>query len=229
VFIKDLYRGMNKQAKLFKTVLLGGDTTSSGHGITISITMIGKAAAGSVVYRGGAKKGDHVYVTGTIGDSALGLLMLGSKKVLSPDKHLMKRHLDPVPRSDAGKSIARLKLAHSMIDISDGLIADLRHILTESRAGATIRLSSLPLSASYKKHCLDFSNDFYHPALCGGEDYELLFTVPTKNIPKVERLEKQLDLPMTCIGEITGKESGLVILDDERKKILLKKEGYAHF
>jgi len=228
-FIKKLYRGMDRQAKRFSTFLLGGDTISSQGRISISITLLGKAAKDSVIYRHGAKKGDNIYVTGCLGDSVLGLLMLKNNQKLSSKNPLIRKHLDPTPRIEEGKQIALRKIASSMIDISDGLISDLRHILTQSRVGAKIRLSCLPLSPQYKKHCPEFSKDFYHPALCGGEDYELLFTAHPKNRAKLEKLSKQLKTPVTCIGEITGNPSELVILDKNSREITLKEEGYSHF
>lgn len=228
-FVKALYRGMERQAVQFNTFLLGGDTSASRDGISIAITLLGKARKDRIVYRRGAKKGDLIYVSGCLGDAALGLLMLKKNQVLSNNNSLIRKHLDPFPRIEAGQMLSRLKIADSMIDLSDGLASDLRHILKQSRTGAIIRLAGLPLSARYKKHCLDFSNDFYHPAVCGGEDYELLFTTPPKNRAKVEKLAKELKTPFTCIGEITADPSQLVILDKDGRETALAKEGYTHF
>jgi thiamine-monophosphate kinase len=95
--------------------------------------------------------------------------------------------------------------------------------------GAKIRLSALPLSSQYRKHCLELSNDFYYPALCGGEDYELLFTVNPQNRKKVENLAKRLTTSLTCIGEITGNPSELAVLDEKGQRVPCKEEGYKHF
>lgn len=228
-FVKKLYQGMDKQAQRFNTFLLGGDTVSSRDTISISITLLGKAPKENIVYRKGAKKGDLIYVTGFLGDAALGLLMIENYSRIPGRNPLVRKHLDPVPRIEEGKQIARLKAAGSMIDISDGLMADLRHILTQSRVGAKIRLSALPLSSQYRKHCLELSNDFYYPALCGGEDYELLFTVNPQNRKKVENLAKRITTPLTCIGEITGNPSELAVLDEKGQRVPCKEEGYKHF
>jgi thiamine-monophosphate kinase len=228
-FIRSLYKGMEKQAKRFNTCILGGDTTSSRDGISITITLLGKIQRDRVVYRNGAKKGDLVFVTGTVGDSALGFLMLKNNTYSSNTNSLIMKHIDPAPRVSTGLEISRLKIATSMIDISDGLIADLRHILRQSCAGALISLPSLPLSRMYKKHCFDFSDNFYKPALCGGEDYELLFTANPQNKKKVEKLAKQEKIPITCIGEITGDPSELLILDENGRRITMEKEGFTHF
>jgi len=228
-FIKEFYRGMDRQARRFGAFLAGGDTTASGGGITVAVTLIGSARRDRIVYRQGARQGDLLYVTGSLGDSALGLLMLEKKGIKKPSPFLVTRHLDPTPRVAAGRRIAALEAATSMIDISDGLAADLRHILSASGAGARVHLPALPLSRSYRKHCPDFSCDFYGPALRGGEDYELLFTVSPKKVPAIKKLSQQLRLPMTCIGDIAPKKAGLRILDHNGRTVALANEGYRHF
>ncbi|MCX5894641.1 MAG: thiamine-phosphate kinase [Proteobacteria bacterium] len=228
-FIQKLYQGMRAQAQQYGAALVGGDTTASAAPITISIALMGTARTGTVLYRHGARRGDAVYATGFLGDAALGLLMIQKGKALSGRNRLIRRHLDPVPRVEEGKAISRLRLASSMIDISDGLVADLRHILEQSHAGATLRLSRLPLSAPYKKLCKTFSDDFYVPALCGGEDYELLFTVPPRKRHAVETWARTLTIPITHIGEITGNSGKLKILDDRDREVAISKRGFTHF
>ncbi len=228
-FIRNLYRGMGRLAKQFNTFLIGGDTTSSRNGISITITLLGKAKKDSVIYRHGAENGDLIYVTGSVGDSSLGWLMLKKNRGSSRKNSLIRKHLAPSPRVEIGIEIARSNIATSMIDISDGLAADLRHILKQSRVGAAISLACLPLSLSYKKYCLDYSKEFYYQALCGGEDYELLFTINPKNRSKIRKLAKQTKTPVTCIGEITGVPSELLVLDSSGRELVLKKEGYKHF
>lgn len=228
-FVKKLYRGMNTQAKNFKISLLGGDTIASQDGISIAITLLGKAAKNHVIYRRGARKRDLVCVTGFIGDSALGLLMLEKKHFKFNRNSLIRKHLDPIPRIEEAKKISRLRIASSMIDISDGLISDLRHILSQSKVGARIQLSSLPLSRQYKKYCSDLSQEFYQPALSGGEDYELIFTMNPRNRLKLEKLFKKLSTPVTCIGEITENPEELIVLDKNGRHISIEKEGYTHF
>jgi thiamine-monophosphate kinase len=228
-FIKELYRGMHQRAKEFNTILLGGDTVSSLEDIVISITLIGKAKKKSVVYRNNAKKGDLVYMTGYPGESALGLLMLKKDRGSFKRRSAVKKHLDPCPRIEAGKHLAEKHLANSMIDISDGLFADLGHITRQSKKGARIYLSKIPLSNTYKKECLKFSKDIYNPALFGGEDYELLFTSTAHNKIKIKNLSKKLGIPITCIGEITEAPKDIIILDSSNKKMEIKNSGYRHF
>ncbi len=228
-YITALYRGMHRQARQFSTYLLGGDTSSSRTGISLSITLIGNAPKEHIVYRHGARKGDLIYVTGFLGDAALGLTMLNTFPDISGRHPLIKKHLDPMPRIAEGTTISRAHIANSMIDISDGLVADLHHILKQSGVGAQISLAALPLSGSYRKNCSRLSKDFWAPALGGGEDYELLFTVPPASRTACEKLAAKLKVPVTCIGRITGKPHELVILDKEGKKFSVKREGFTHF
>ena len=186
-FIKKFYAGIYAQAKKFNVSLVGGDTTASPDKLVITISLLGAARAGEVIYRHGARTGDAIYVTGFLGDSALGLSLLKKKKAGSSLNYLVKRHLDPVPRVAQGREIARRSVASSMIDVSDGLLADLRHILDESGVGARLRLDQVPLSPRYCKTLQRGSADYYSAALCGGEDYELLLTVPPGKLKTIAR------------------------------------------
>jgi thiamine-monophosphate kinase len=228
-FIKKFYAGIYVQAKKFNVSLVGGDTTSSPDKLVISISLLGTAHANEVIYRRGACNGDAIYVTGFLGDSALGLSLLMKKKAGSSVNYLVNRHLDPVPRMAEGRAIARRKVASSMIDVSDGLLADLRHILDESGVGARLRLDQVPLSPSYCKALQRGSADYYTAALCGGEDYELLFTVPPEKEKNIAALRKTSGVPLTRIGEVTGKRGELKILDASGREVSYKREGFTHF
>ena len=227
-FIRGLYRGMHAQARRFGVQLLGGDTAASQDSLVISITLLGRAKKRHVLYRHGARPGDLIFVTGTLGDSALGLMLL-EKGLGSPRGGLVKRHIDPQPRIEAGQALACSRAASAMMDISDGLAGDLRHIMKQSGVGARIYLDRLPLSAAYKRQCPQLSQDFYVPALCGGEDYELLFTVPRRNEQRVRLLAEKLALSMTCIGETTDKRLGLVVTDRHGKRVRPLATGFRHF
>jgi thiamine-monophosphate kinase len=155
--------------------------------------------------------------------------MLLEKGLGSPRDGLVKRHIDPQPRIEAGQALACSRAASAMMDISDGLAGDLRHIMKQSGVGARIYLDRLPLSAAYRRECPQLSEDLYLPALSGGEDYELLFTSPLRNAKRVRLLARKLDLPMTCIGTITDKRPGLVVTDACGKRLRLRKTGFRHF
>ena len=186
-FVDDLYRGMMELASEFSTILVGGDTNASPQTLMIALTVLGEVHPDHLLMRSGAQAGDSIFVTGTIGDAALGLINLQTDPAAtdqSPVNPLVAKHRSPFPRVKEGKILADNHLASSMIDISDGLLTDLKRILTASNKGATVWLDKLPLSNEFKQtetphHCnkIDY-------ALTGGEDYELLFTCP----PSKERL-----------------------------------------
>ncbi len=228
-FVRELYRGMRSQAQRFNVALAGGDTVAASGGLSISVTLIGRAEKRRVVYRGGARPGDLIYVSGTLGDSALGLALVQQGSPVASRKKLIRRHLDPEPRVALGHALARARLATAMIDISDGLAADLGHILEQSRAGAEVYLEKLPLSRAYRQECVRLSNDFYAPAVCGGEDYELLFTAAPKRRSAVEACARKMGIAVTCIGTIKGNTECLRIIGGQGKEYTLQKKGFCHF
>jgi thiamine-monophosphate kinase len=228
-FVKRLYRGMCRQLRRFGAALVGGDTSATQGKITISVALLGTARRRNIVYRHGARAGDIIYVTGFPGEAALGLMLLTQHKNLAHNHPLIQKHLDPVPRIYEGKKISERGLAHSMIDISDGVLADLQHILDESCVGATVWLDRLPLSPRYKRCWAALSEDMYAPALCGGEDYELLFTVSARKKKQLETLAQTLAIPVTSIGEITGQTRKLTVLDTQGNEVVYDKQGYSHF
>jgi thiamine-monophosphate kinase len=235
-FIDELYRGLDDVAREAGCVLAGGNTAKAAHEMTVSTTVIGEAPVNRVVYRKGAVAGDLVFITGTVGGSALGLKALVNHDGLAlkrvPWKDSVKKHLDPVPRLKAGQALAKARLATALMDISDGVALDLKRMCVESGKSAVIYLSSLPLSEELKTYgertgkspLLDF-------ALTGGEDYELLFTSPEKNLRKIATLSKKLGLPMTPVGRIMGRKKDRVItvLDEDGEPMELKKLGFEHF
>jgi thiamine-monophosphate kinase len=236
-YIDELYRGMAEVSRESGCALAGGNTAKARSEMTISTTVIGEAPAERVVYRKGAASGDLVFITGTVGGSALGLKALTSHAGLPlkrvPWKNSVRRHLDPVPRLKAGQALAKARLATSMMDLSDGVALDLKRLCIESGKSAVIYLGALPVSDELKAYgeqtgkspLLDF-------ALTGGEDYELLFTSPEKNLRKISILSRKLNLPMTPVGRITGRRKGgqaVTVLDEDGKPMELKKLGFEHF
>ncbi|QCI21172.1 thiamine-phosphate kinase [Buchnera aphidicola (Hyperomyzus lactucae)] len=211
--------------KKFNIKLIGGDTNCGPLSITLSL--YGLLEKNTALLRSNARVGDLVYVTGTLGDSAAGLFLLKKKifiKDLNIKNYLIKKHLHPIPRVHEGRALR--KIANSAIDISDGLISDLGHILKNSKCGANINLNTLPISKvltdNFKNHyCLDW-------ALSVGEDYELCFTIPPKNIQKLDLMIKKCLINCTCIGYITHFEKGLNLFFN-KKKIIFKKKGFNHF
>ena len=193
-WMQEFMEGYNGISEKFGAALLGGDTTCSPDRICINVTVLGTCPRGKARLRSAARPGDLVCVTGTLGDSAAGLrLILGGQKGAAP--RLMDRHYTPTPRVEEGLALSCLPGVHAMMDISDGVGSDLRHILDESGVGARIDTGKLPISKELQALCSEKGWDPKELALSGGEDYELLFTMDPQEIP---------DIPYTVIGEITA-------------------------
>lgn len=204
--------------------LIGGDTTRGP--LNISVTIIGEVAKGKALRRGGARPGDDIWISGHLGDAALALAYEQRRIVLEPAeiaKCLPALHT-PTARVELGQRL--IGIAGSAIDISDGLLADLGHILKSSKVAAVIKMDEISCSTSMKKYlpqmlaikCL----------LAGGDDYELCFTARESKRGKIEILSRELGIPLTRIGRI-GEGEGLAVLDAAGKMVTLEMKGYDHF
>ncbi len=224
-FLDRFTEGMLDLAREHGVTLIGGDTCRSPHGLVISVTLHGEQTPELVVRRSGARPGDRIFVTGTVGDSALGLELLrrGERQGWAID-----RHLDPTPRVRAGVALARAGLCSAMIDVSDGLAADLGHILDGSGVGARVELDLLPLSPFFREHAPQVSPTPSILALTGGEDYELLFTVPAGRSGEVAPLLAETGVAVTAIGEVTA-GSGLAVVGPDGREAAIAHGGYNHF
>ena len=226
--IDEFYRGIRSLAKKNGVALVGGDTNLADS-LLISACLIGHAPYRPVT-RAGAKIGDDVYVTGTIGDAALALKLLKSKSPQperGPAAYLLARHHRPTPKVAAGTLLARERLATAMIDVSDGLLQDLGHICKVSKIGAVLWEEKLPLSAAYRALC---GKEGTRPALTGGEDYELLFCAPPRNRSRIAKLQHgTADLVMTRIGTCVSARTGITVLDSAGKPLSIRAEGHDHF
>lgn len=225
--IDAFYRGFETLGREYRVTLIGGDTNAAGK-LIISVCVIGHAVA-KPVQRRVAKPGDDIYVTGTLGDSALGLKFLRRSKpnagVTNAYKRtLFLRHHRPTPRIEAGALLARNQLATAMIDISDGLVQDLGHICRASAVGATIHTDRLPLSAAYRALC---GKDGLAPALSGGEDYELLFCARRRDRTRIEKL--RAGVAIARIGACTAGDRNVTILDTSGKPMPIHVSGHDHF
>jgi thiamine-monophosphate kinase len=207
----------------FGVSLLGGDTVSTPGPLTLSLTAIGEAPKGAALLRGGAQAGDDVWVSGALGDAALGLKALRGELEVTEDAaaYLIERYRLPRPRLALGEALRGI--ASAAIDVSDGLVADLGHILEVSGVGAELRADALPLSPA--AHDLPGARD---AALSGGDDYELLFTAPPTRRGQIDALSGRLELPLTRIGAIHA-EPGLHVLDEAGRAVLVAKAGWQHF
>ena len=225
-FVSSFYRGLKKEAKRFQVELIGGDTSLSKK-IIINICLLGEGIEKDLLFRRGATVGDDLFVSGTLGDAALGLRILQEK--LKGAEGLIRKHLSPCPRIELGQAIARHHWATAMIDVSDGLLIDTSHLLQESGVGARLWENQIPLSRLYRKWIGRFSKEPYQFALSGGEDYELLFTAPPGLRQKVFSLARSHGIPITRIGEILPFKQGLHIIKTGGKEYSPSRLGFEHF
>lgn len=230
-FIDDLYRGLMEMAGEFSTRLVGGDTNASPDKLVIDITLLGEANPEHLLQRTGTQEGDSIFVTGTLGDSALGFFELERDNHLNrplPVNPLTLKHISPYPRIKEGKAIAENHLASAMIDISDGLLADLKQILILNKVGATVFTSQIPLSEEFKQFQTEQEQNKLDFALTGGEDYELLFTSSPINEKDLYQLSQKLNVPISKIGTINA-SGKLLVLDQNQKPYHIHNQGYDHF
>ncbi|GGW50558.1 thiamine-phosphate kinase [Alishewanella tabrizica] len=223
-WLAEFAAGLHETADYYNCQLVGGDTTRG----PLSLTMMakGQVPRGKAITRSGAKVGDYVYVTGTLGDAALGLrLVQGVHEVSKKHQgHLLQRFHYPAARVALGQALRHT--ASSAMDISDGLAGDLPHILKRSGVGAYIDVNRLPLSQALKDSCEPALA--LQLALSGGEDYELLFTVPENRRGSLDVLLSPYGVPITCIGRITG-VAGKLELKAGEQPFTYQHQGFQHF
>ena len=203
--------------------LVGGDTTRGP--LTIGIQIMGLMPQGQALQRAGAQPGDRIYVTGHLGDAALGLRLLREQLTLPQQFHakVLQQLHRPMARVRAGLGLRGL--ASACIDISDGLVADLGHILLASKVGARIVLKRLPLSPAYEAA---FKQIGWEAALSGGDDYELCFTIPPRRETAFRKAATDFGVSCSYIGDIEA-EPGLRILDESGQLYQTQRTGYDHF
>lgn len=218
--------GVLAEAAEHGATLVGGDTCRSPGPWVISVTVEGTAPPEEVIGRDGARAGDLVLVSGTLGDSALALDHW--QNGACPEGFLAARHNRPTPRVGLGRELARAGLATAMIDLSDGLASDLAHILAASAAGAEIRGAALPLSPAFRAH-LEQRPALIDLALAGGEDYELLCTVPPERLAEALAAGVRVGVPLTVVGTVTEPATGLQLRADDGSLRPLRVRGYDHF
>ncbi|EQC01368.1 thiamine-phosphate kinase [Photorhabdus temperata] len=214
-----------EQLRYYGMQLIGGDTTRGP--MSLTLTIHGLVPAGRALRRAGAKNGDWIYVSGSLGDSAAGLALLQNHLQISDPVSrdwLIQRHLRPQPRILLGQALR--DLATSAIDLSDGLISDLGHILKASRCGARINLDAIPYSGAMKQYVEPQQALMW--ALSGGEDYELCFTVPERNRGALEIALAHTGAGFSCVGQIMP-ESEEIRYYSKNKEIKLDLKGFDHF
>ena len=235
-FLDEFYEGLFTLADRYDVRLIGGDVSRTPEKIVIDSIALGECASGQATLRSGAKPGDHIFVTGSLGGSAAALRLIergariGKEVADEPEWHsiqkLLLRHLRPEPRVGWGLVLGQERLPNAMIDVSDGLSSDLRHLCCESKVGAVIQSASIPVDTRLAELCGRRALDPLMLALHGGEDFELLFTVAPENVTK---LPKKVDgVSLTHIGEIRQASEGVRIAEGSHVWDL-RPGGWEHF
>ncbi|NOY84455.1 MAG: thiamine-phosphate kinase [Nitrospirae bacterium] len=227
--LNQLYKGILKASRPSNLALIGGNTTRTNGPFFISITLHGEVSKKQMITRCTATLGDAIYVTGTLGDAAAGLDCLKQGRATKGYRHLLQRQRCPEARTTEGMLIAKTGIASAMIDISDSLSADLNHMMQQSRVGAELTRTQIPLSLALKRYAKQHKMDALDFALYGGEDYELLFCVPPSKEKKLTQLIKNDFIQATRIGKICSKREGIFMLGADKKKQALRAKGYDHF
>lgn len=231
--IEELYEGIRLACSVYKLDLIGGDTTSSTTGLLMSITAIGEAKKEEIIYRSGARESDLLVVTGDIGAAYMGLQVLEREKQVylvnpqnQPDledySYIIERQLKPEARTDIRDLLKKLNVEPtSMIDVSDGISSEIMHICKASNVGCNLFEEKLPLDPQFINVCEEFNLDSTTIAINGGEDYELLFTIPINDFDKIKGNPN-----LTVIGHMTAENEGIHLITRENTKLPLKARGW---
>lgn len=220
--------GLKVDQEAFDVGLVGGDTIAVDGPLTLALTALGQVRPGEELSRAGARPGDVVFVSGTVGDAALGLRALkgGLAKLDGKARgRLIDRFRLPRPRVELGRRLAGV--ASAAIDVSDGLVADLGHICASSGVGAVVEARDLSLSEAGAA-ALRAEPALLELVLTGGDDYEILFAAPSSAGPRLEGLARELGLPLTPIGRF-GEGEGVEVRDAQGRPLPLTRRGYQHF
>jgi thiamine-monophosphate kinase len=220
--------GLKDDCQEFSVVLIGGDTVSTPGPLTLSLTALGELPAGSALLRSSARSGQQIWVSGTIGDGAFGLLAAKGQGGLDPRHHdaLLDRYRLPRPRTTLGPALR--SLASAAMDVSDGLVADLGHICDCSDLGAEIEAARVPLSDAASAAIAQGWGQGMITALTGGDDYEILFTAAPNLSEQIVQLGQRLNLRLTPIGRIIAGK-GVRVIDTQGQDLALERAGYNHF
>jgi thiamine-monophosphate kinase len=227
-FLEQFYEGVRALAVRHDVLLVGGDVSRTPERVVVDSVVIGEARAGRAVLRSGARPGDQLFVTGALGGAAAGLRLLERGLRARPtraERRLVLRQTRPEPRVEWGLLVGERRLATSMIDLSDGLSSDLAHLCREGRVGARVEADGLPFDAGLR--AAGFGDaEALSLALDGGEDFELLFTVRPRDVPKLPA--EVGGVPVTRVGEIDGARARMSLVRNGRAR-LLRPGGFEHF
>lgn len=225
----EFFASLQEQNKIYGIVAIGGDTVKHDGPTSLSVTMIGEVDKYNAIARSGAKEGDNIYVTGTLGDAAIGLMIEKEQRgfILSEIEKMFftTRYEEPSPRVEVGKRL--VKIASAMIDISDGFIQDAGHIATNSNVQLEINSNEIPFSQPMQKLMSERGEDLLETTLTNGDDYELLFTAPPQFDNAIKEIADNTEIKITKIGKVV-KGDKVVIRDQYGKELKFSKAGYVH-
>jgi thiamine-monophosphate kinase len=232
-WVAEFARGLATDQEEYRVHLIGGDTNSTPGPVTVAVMAFGEIATGRIIRRGGAQAGDRIFVSGTIGDATLGLRVLRGQMPhidVAAAQFLAGRYRLPLPRATLGPRL--VGLATAAIDVSDGLVADLRHICETSHLAAIIEAQRVPLSPAARV-ALASETDGLAAVLSGGDDYEILFTAPPSAADGLAEVSRLAGIPITAIGHMTtpspGMPADVQVRDASGNLFALGREGWTHF
>jgi thiamine-monophosphate kinase len=234
-FVDALYEGMQEQLQIAGAAIVGGNLSRIDANIVVDLCLLGRVAPENLLLRSGARRGDLILVTGWLGDSKAGLELIRRPDLTVSEKSrrlLEQRHLMPQPRLIEGRELGASSLVHAMVDVSDGLVSDLRHICRASHVGAEIWMDSLPISPACMEAARVVGENASIWAMEGGEDYELLFTVPPGSSAEIQRIvEEEAGTCCHVLGRILDEAEGMRIrLENGTSTALSEKSaGWDHF
>jgi thiamine-monophosphate kinase len=226
-WVKGFALGLKRDQREYGLALAGGDSVTAPGPVSVTVTVLGHATSAVVPRRDAARAGDDVYVTGTIGDAALGLLALrGWLRGIAPrdGAYLAGRYRLPRPRLETGRALA--PIVHAMMDVSDGLVGDLGHICKWSKLGAAVDWASVPLSKAARA-ALAHRPALRASVLGGGDDYELLFTAPPSAARRIAAAARRTGVPVARIGRMV-EGGGVLVLDEKGRDVTPQHRGYEH-
>jgi thiamine-monophosphate kinase len=216
-------RGFADPANRYNVCLVGGDTTRGP--LSISVQIMGIVRKGTAISRGGARAGDHIFVTGELGAAALALSLLKDADARHSMDDCLARLNRPEPRVEVGRALT--SIASAMIDISDGLAADLGHLLENSGVSAFVEPERVPVCRQLQQ--VKDRNRYWQLAFASGDDYELCFTAPEESVQRLEAISNELQLPITDIGRIVEGEGRIKWVSANGEEMRLSLRGYRHF
>lgn len=232
-WVAQFAQGLKDAQKRYGCLLVGGDTVRTSGPLTISITMMGETPHGAMVKRSGAKEGDQIFVSGTIGDAVVGLGLcqlndeMNALRLSDEDKaYFTQRYSAPEPAPRLG-TIVR-EYATAAMDISDGLIGDLEKLCQASGQGADINLPLIPIDPSLKDR-ITCDSSLFQKLITGGDDYEVLMTVAPHNVEALQQAALKQKIRLTAIGKITDRASGISYYDESGQAVEFKNKSYQHF